>query len=70
MRAPDTGSKKKFDVNRQLKESTGRFNYTSGKRERAVLKAGKTDIVPKVPRPFLRERGTEREREGERQTGR
>mmetsp|Transcript_20947 Transcript_20947/g.52635 ORF Transcript_20947/g.52635 Transcript_20947/m.52635 type:complete len:86 (-) Transcript_20947:49-306(-) len=47
-RAPDTGSKKKFDINRQQKESTGKYNYTTGKKERDRLKAGKQDIVPKV----------------------
>eukprot|EP00960_Hanusia_phi_P034375 751026-Hanusia_phi.AAC.5 len=48
VRAPDTGSKKRFDVNRQIKEKTGKFNYNVGKRERKNLKAGKLDIVPKV----------------------
>mmetsp|Transcript_2043 Transcript_2043/g.4176 ORF Transcript_2043/g.4176 Transcript_2043/m.4176 type:complete len:86 (+) Transcript_2043:52-309(+) len=48
VRAPDTSSKKKFDINRQLKENTGKFNYATGKRERAAMKAGKPDIVPKV----------------------
>ncbi|KAJ1488447.1 hypothetical protein T484DRAFT_1887479 [Baffinella frigidus] len=47
-RAPDTGSKKKFDVNRQQKNMTGKFNYASTKKERTVIKAGRTDIVPEV----------------------
>ena len=48
VRAPDTGSKKRFDVNRQIKEKSGKFNYSVGKKERKTLKAGKQEIVPKV----------------------
>eukprot|EP00281_Chroomonas_sp_CCMP1168_P016586 CAMPEP_0206218928 /NCGR_PEP_ID=MMETSP0047_2-20121206/4053_1 /ASSEMBLY_ACC=CAM_ASM_000192 /TAXON_ID=195065 /ORGANISM="Chroomonas mesostigmatica_cf, Strain CCMP1168" /LENGTH=85 /DNA_ID=CAMNT_0053641449 /DNA_START=140 /DNA_END=397 /DNA_ORIENTATION=- len=51
-RAPDTGSKKKFDTNRQINQNTGQYNYKAGKKERAALKAGKNEILPDTSLAF------------------
>mmetsp|Transcript_20854 Transcript_20854/g.49620 ORF Transcript_20854/g.49620 Transcript_20854/m.49620 type:complete len:94 (-) Transcript_20854:76-357(-) len=48
VRAPDMSSRKKFDMNRQSREKTGQFNYAAGKKERAVMKAGKGDSGPEA----------------------